>query len=703
MRIILGIFRILLILLSIIVLAACGGPAPTPRPVAVLPSRVPPTAGPTPTLLPTATLTPTATPTSTETPVPTSTSTPTETPVPSARSEQFVIQLTWGTADDLDLSVRDPRGAILSAADPQASEGARFSGDANPSCQNVMAAPIELATWPAGTAAAGQYAVTALHAGSCGDGSPVDATVTIRLGSLTLLEQHESLKPGWELLLNFDFDLMNVTGVEVVEHRLPVGPQPVRYGETVADSISDEQFEYRYFFDGQVNDVISISMQRTSGNLDAALRLLDPGGRELAANNDVGTGDTPTDALIDSYSLPATGTFTIVATRALAEIGPSTGGFSLALNMLVRGTALPDVTGGVLSYGMSSRGPISDQRVSVPYGFLGRAGEVVSVEMRRLSGNLDPYLTLSSGQGVVLALNDDAGAEDAPQDARIDHFLLPAAGVYTITAGRSPIGGGSGVYEMMLTLEGTDPASASEASRVLQLGDTVTGEITAEQAERRYPFFGRQNTEVVITLAQRSGNLNTYLALLDAAGNRLAFNDDAPGSQTPGDSRIEGIRLPATGVYTIVASRSQSGDSTGEFALTVDQLQSPTAVPGPTATPVPRALSFGDVVRGMIDNQTPRVDFTFEGEQGQVITITLSRLDANTDLDTLLILLDAAGNRLAVNDDAPQPDNPDSTDARISGFRLPETGLYTIVATRFALEAGTSSGPFELSLSRDGG
>ncbi len=68
------------------------------------------------------------------------------------------------------------------------------------------------------------------------------------------------------------------------------------------------------------------------------------------------------------------------------------------------------------------------------------------------------------------------------------------------------------------------------------------------------------------------------------------------------------------------------------------------------------------------------------------------------DLDSLLILLNPAGEQVAFNDDA--PDAGATRDARISRFRLPVAGTYTIVATRFEGQAGSTSGDFEVVLER---
>ena len=105
-------------------------------------------------------------------------------------------------------------------------------------------------------------------------------------------------------------------------------------------------------------------------------------------------------------------------------------------------------------------------------------------------------------------------------------------------------------------------------------------------------------------------------------------------------------------------------------------------------------LAYGASAVGLIADDRYEAIYTFTGERGDVVTITLSRRSG--DLDAFLILQDAQGNQLAANDDAPGAAT--ATDSRIAHFRLPADGTYTIVATRFQRQAGTSRGQFELTL-----
>ena len=86
-----------------------------------------------------------------------------------------------------------------------------------------------------------------------------------------------------------------------------------------------------------------------------------------------------------------------------------------------------------LSYGASVTGKISADNEADLYAFYGRYGEVISISMTRVDGNLDTYLELLNAAQEVLTRNDDSGGS---QNSLIHHFTIPATGMYTIRARR---------------------------------------------------------------------------------------------------------------------------------------------------------------------------------------------------------------------------------------------------------------------------
>ena len=100
-----------------------------------------------------------------------------------------------------------------------------------------------------------------------------------------------------------------------------------------------------------------------------------------------------------------------------------------------------------------------------------------------------------------------------------------------------------------------------------------------------------------------------------------------------------------------------------------------------------RTIRLGDTLQGLLSTGEREVEYTFEGEQGQFITITMLQVD---EMDPYLRLEDARGGVLAQDDDS-----AGSLNSRIGPYRLPTNGTYTIVATSLG---GDDVGEFSLTL-----
>src|SRR5262249_12503319 len=101
---------------------------------------------------------------------------------------------------------------------------------------------------------------------------------------------------------------------------------------------------------------------------------------------------------------------------------------------------------------------------------------------------------------------------------------------------------------------------------------------------------------------------------------------------------------------------------------------------------------------GLITAQHFLYYYTFQGNAGDVITIRMSHVPGNK-LDPLVYLY-AFNNppTLLVGNNDLVPGNPD---AGIVKFKLPQSGLYLIAATRVGAAQGQTEGNFILTLNRD--
>jgi hypothetical protein len=106
------------------------------------------------------------------------------------------------------------------------------------------------------------------------------------------------------------------------------------YGDTVEGTLDDQQYEALYLFNAEAGDVVTITMVRTSGTLDATLSLVNSAGRTLATNDQGnGAGLRTGDARIAKIQLVAAGSYTVVAGRKGRARGTTAGSFRLTVEL----------------------------------------------------------------------------------------------------------------------------------------------------------------------------------------------------------------------------------------------------------------------------------------------------------------------------------------------------------------------------------
>jgi len=207
----------------------------------------------------------------------------------------------------------------------------------------------------------------------------------------------------------------------------------IEYGQTVQEMLGENR-EHRWAFEGSEGDVVTIAMNALDADLDCYLELYDPNGMALTEDDDSGED---LDALIEYYRLPADGTHRIVA---LGAIFGTAGMYQLSLErteMVVEGT---------LTYGEMVNATL-EPGTRHHWLFEGEEGDVVSISMTALTGDMDTYLELFAPDGVRVITDDDHGGDS---DAKIFPFDLPLSGTYRIIA-RGYGDDDVGEYELTLT------------------------------------------------------------------------------------------------------------------------------------------------------------------------------------------------------------------------------------------------------------
>ncbi len=215
------------------------------------------------------------------------------------------------------------------------------------------------------------------------------------------------------------------------------------------------------------------------------------------------------------------------------------------------------------------------------------------------------------------------------------------------------------------------------------VGDALTGQLTLENPSATYTILAAEGDRLILTL--RSSDFDSYLTLLDQDGGIVAEDDDGAGGK---DALIEAV-LPSTGLYTIQAS-SYNQASTGSFFLTIAGTVSeiPTPTPVPTRAPVEQvSITYGASVDGTLTASDEAAEYSFEGQQGDQVTITLTSID----FDAYVTLVDAPQSRELISDD----DSAGNLNARIEDYALPATGTYLIRAGSYG---GGAEGSYTLTL-----
>ena len=108
---------------------------------------------------------------------------------------------------------------------------------------------------------------------------------------------------------------------------------------------------------------------------------------------------------------------------------------------------------------------------------------------------------------------------------------------------------------------------AASQTQTITVRTSNEGFVAAGQGEL-WSFEGTEGQLVTIGLTAVADSLDTYLILIGPEGDVIAENDDIdPGVNV--DSQLEGIALPATGIYTIVV-RGFDEASLGAYTITLE-------------------------------------------------------------------------------------------------------------------------------------
>lgn len=314
----------------------------------------------------------------------------------------------------------------------------------------------------------------------------------------------------------------------------------------------------------------------------------------------------------------------------------------------------------------------------------GRRGEVIQFELRASSGSLDPVLSVFDHTGAMQFYRDAAGGE-----RHIRHTLtLKTSGRYFVIVGRFGyrLGATAGDYALRIVRVGVLSAPGS----ALRSGDSVIDTISDDQPQVYYTFHANQGDILSLSMVRASGALDPYLQVVSSERFVIADNDDQIGANTR-NARIDALIVERTGAYVIVAGRygGVAGDSVGGFVLSIEEAEN-SGTGNLAQAPLP--IQYGETKKAAISHRRHQRFYTFHARENDRVTISMSRQPPG-ELDSYVILADADYAPLIEDDDGGK-----GQDSLIAGYRIPASGEYHIIATRYEGRQGATIGHYQLGL-----
>lgn len=331
--------------------------------------------------------------------------------------------------------------------------------------------------------------------------------------------------------------------------------------QTLTGNISASNDRDHYFIFATAGSRITLQMNRTSGNLDAYLELLDPTGARVALNNN---GGVDTNALINNYTLQQTGRYQIIARNA---DNFSTGAYQLvASQQAVTLNPIPVIDS-------LSPGSATGTQTGSDFWVLIRGSNFMQQSQALLGGQLRTSLFESSTRLWIRIRGSDLG--------------LPWPRNVSVQVRNPEPGGGAsnlrtfsitfpflGESELVQPPSGSTAAVGVKTSFVISWTHPTDSWRTMQNMDLR---LRDQNNKVVaqIRVVERPGETSVY-RLLNGTENAVSTDGLQPDEGLPGENK----NLTITDTVTLHLAESQFFGS-GRTAI-----MTPTVTFGPNAVGV---------------------------------------------------------------------------------------------------------------------
>jgi hypothetical protein len=309
---------------------------------------------------------------------------------------------------------------------------------------------------------------------SAGNGNPAIETTLSAAGTYVIVATRYGFDTG-TTQGQYTLSLSGGTGPQNVSNTTTTtGPQMISEGvyymgdmvmETpVQGTIDSNSYAQVYTLQADQGTDLLVAMFADSSALDSYVIFANSDGDVLAEDDNSGSqvGGSTEDAFL-RLTIPQTGAYLVIATRAGVDQGMSSGAYQLVAgvpqqqqtpqqqtNQLPEGVELMDA----VTAGGTATGQITNASFAHLYPFDGNAGDQITITMTG-SGGLDAYLGIIDPKQEVIAEDDDSGGGTNAQIS----IRLPESGTYFIIATRNGIDQGTSVGSYTLTVtSGLPPA-----------------------------------------------------------------------------------------------------------------------------------------------------------------------------------------------------------------------------------------------------
>lgn len=457
----------------------------------------------------------------------------------------------------------------------------------------------------------------------------------------------------------------------------------LNFWEPVDGTLDPTTLSEEWRFVGQPGDAIQV--RALADGITLALTLQDDNGVALAQGASLET------------TLPAGGIYRVIVQ------GDSAGDYQLALSYTDRPnpttavTAIPELVGiptptapftgrGTFVGQIEDEETIGNELTADEpdhiYTFSGTTGEYVQVEMNRVSGEINPEITIYDPDGLALAFDDNSG--DGGDGAIIRNLLLRADGLYSIQAGGNQRAGSYSIrllmYPVAAPITPTTAPTVTPSATFALIDPTPAPVQAGNRLESHVPVIGTINEAgdlVIHPLYASAGELLT-VGIVPAEGSTLQARAEvvdpdgvviaagaASASPDGASVIITPIRAELDGVYQVFLT-SENGTS-GDYLIGYGS--------GSTWRNILRGPVGADqAVEGDIDQRGLRDVWFVSLGAGDIISAAVSASQGSRlDVIVELVPVNEPDAIIAIDDNGGGGRN-----ALINRVTIPETGVYML-------------------------